>query len=288
MVHSAPDRSFAEAKIIEANVAFYLQVAEKYDSYETYLFDPVLQKSLEDDLDKIGSYFVSLGRPPSCLDCGGGTGNLTLKMCKRGWAVTVVDVSQKMMGLLQEKANAQGYSPTLVHSPIEQYLETTQETYDLISFSSVLHHLYSYLSVVERSVQRLLPGGVFYSNYDPLARKNPLWARAFESLDTTIAKILFDPSDVLPGIHRRLRKFFSRSDPQFGRSVITPGDLAEFHVGSGVDDRKILQILQTNGLSIIEHQRFATGRTNFTRSLNKCLRLSESFKLIARRNTEGI
>lgn len=281
MCESAFQRGPAEAKVIEANVAFYLQVAEKYDTYETYLFDPVLQQSLEDDLDRIGARLSRLGRSVSCLDCGGGTGNLTLKMCKRGWTVTVVDVSEKMLSLLHEKARAQGFYPALVHSTIEQYLETTHETYDLVTFSSVLHHLYSYLSVVERSVQRLRPGGVFYSNYDPLSRKHPFSARVFESFETTIAKVLFDPRDVFPGILRRLRRFVSPNDPAFGRVVTTAGDLAEFHVGSGVDDKQILQILQTNGFSVLEHKRFATGRTNFTRSLNNRLRLLESFKIIA-------
>src|SRR5258707_12356055 len=143
--------SAAETRVIEANVAFYLQIAEKYDSYETYTFDPDLQQSLEHDRDIIGSHFSSLGRVPTCLECGGGTGNLTLKMCARGWQVTVVDVSEKMLGLLQEKAGAQGYSPALIHSPIERFLDSVQENYDLIAFSSVLHHLYSYLSVVERA-----------------------------------------------------------------------------------------------------------------------------------------
>src|SRR5215467_1924491 len=205
-------RSEAQAKVIEANVTFYLDMAEKYDTYETYLFDPALQQSLEDDLDKIGSHLALLGRTPHCLECGGGTGNLTLKMCKRGWAVTVVDVSEQMLDLLQQKARAQGYSPTLIHSPIEEYLQNAGGSYDLVAFSSVLHHLYSYESVVEHALKQLRPDGVFYSNYDPLTPKSPFFARLFDSFDTTIAKILFDPADVVPGIRRRLRKVFSRKD----------------------------------------------------------------------------
>lgn len=287
MFPSSHDRSFAEAKVIQANVAFYHETAEKYDGYETsYLFDPTTQQSLEDDLDKIGAFFVPLRRVPACLDCGGGTGNLTLKMCKRGWAVTVVDVSEKMMSLLQEKAKAHGYSPALVLSPIGQYLDGTQQTYDLITFSAVLHHLYSYLPVVQSAIKQLAPGGIFYSNYDPLAPKSPFFARLFDSFDTTIAKILFDPADVLPGVRRRMRKVFSRNDAEFGRAVASAGDLAEFHARTGVDDRQLLQVLQASGFSIVEHQRFATGRTECTRSFNQRLRLSESFKIIARRNTE--
>ena len=280
------DPSAAETRVIEANVAFYLQIAEKYDSYETYLFDPDLQQTLEDDLDMIGSHFSSLGRTPSCLECGGGTGNLTLKMCARGWAVTVVDVSEKMLGLLQEKACAQGHSPNLIQGPIERFLEKATEPYDLVAFSSVLHHLYSYLSIVERASKQLSLGGIFYSNYDPLAPKSPFWAGAFDALDTTIAKVLFDPADVLPGIRRRLRKLFSGSDPEFGRVVASAGDVAEFHVRTGLDDMQIQRVLEANGFSIVKHQRFATGRTAVARFLNDRLRLLESFKIIAQRNSE--
>jgi len=280
------DPSAAETRVIEANVAFYLQIAEKYDNYETYLFDPDLQQSLEDDLDLIGSHFSSLRRPPSCLECGGGTGNLTLKMCARGWTVTVVDVSEKMLGLLQEKARAQGHSPNLIQSPIERFLEKASEPYDLVAFSSVLHHLYSYLSIVESASRQLSLGGIFYSNYDPLAPRSPFWARAFDSLDTTIAKVLFDPADVLPGIRRRLRKFFSGSNPEFGRPVASAGDVAEFHARTGLNDMQILRVLQRNGFSIVKHQRFATGRTAVARFLNDRLRLLESFKIIAQRNSE--
>jgi 2-polyprenyl-3-methyl-5-hydroxy-6-metoxy-1,4-benzoquinol methylase len=282
------DRKLAESKVIEANMAFYRQIAQKYDSYETYLFDRVLQRSLEDDLDKIASYFASLGRAPECLECGGGTGNLTLKMCARGWKVIVVDISEHMLDLLKEKALRKGYSPALVRSPIERYLEETHEGYDLVAFSSVLHHLYSYASVVERASKRLRSGGIFYSNYDPLAPRSPFWARAFESLDTTIAKVLFDPADVLPGIRRRLRKLLSQSDPEFGRAVVSVGDLAEFHARTGIDDAQILRLLQGSGFSIVEHHRFATGRTRVVRFLNERLRLLESCKIIAQRKGEEI
>jgi len=99
---------------------------------------------------------------------------------------------------------------------------------------------------------------------------------------------LFDPADVLPGIRRRLQKLLSRRDPEFGRAVVSAGDLAEFHVLAGVDDAKILRLLQENGFSIVEHQRFATGRTNVVRFMNERLRLLESFKIIARRNCDQI
>jgi 2-polyprenyl-3-methyl-5-hydroxy-6-metoxy-1,4-benzoquinol methylase len=267
-------------------VEFYRWIADKYENYEPYLFDEVLQKSLENDLEKIGSYFASLGRAPSCLECGGGTGNLTLKMCARGWDVTVVDISEHMLDLLKEKALAKGYSPALVRSPIERFLEASDKSFDLVAFSSVLHHLYSYPSVVEQAASHVRLGGLFYSNWDPTIPRSRFWTRTLDSIDIAAAKFMLDPGDFLPGIWRRTRKLFRSHDSQFSRPVVSAGDLAEYHAKTGVDDAQILRLLQASGFSIVEHQRFATGRTIVVRFMNERLRLLESFKIIARRNGE--
>lgn len=284
MFDTASKQSLAQAKVIEANVDFYRHLAHKYDRSEGFLFDPLLERSLEGDLDKVNSYFARLGRVPRCLECGGGTGRLTMKMCARGWKVTVVDVSQEMLASLKGKALAMGFLPTLVLASIEQFLATANKTYDLVAFNAALHHLYSYTSIVQRAAFILRPGGVFYSNDDPVIPRRPFCARVFESLDIVIAKIMFDRADVFPGICRRIRKVLAPEDATFGRAVVSSGDIAEFHARTGVDDRQILRILQANGFSIVEYQRFAFGRTNFTRLLNAQLRLLENFKIIARRS----
>ena len=275
--------STAESKVIAANVEFYRQIADKYDRYETGTFDPNVQQSMEDDLDRIQAWLVTRGRMPSCLDCGGGTGNIALKMLERGWKVTVVDVSDEMLGLLNEKARTKGYSPRLVSSSIERFLTATSSTHDVVAFGAVLHHLYSFERVVRLAAHRVCPGGFFYSNFDPVVPKRPFWARAFHSLDTAVAKLALDPSDFLPGVERRLRKLFLPRDPLLGRPVAGPGDLAEYHALSGLDDARILHLLGMAGLQIVEHQRYATGRTTVVRLLNERLRFLESFKIIARR-----
>jgi len=38
------------------------------------------------------------------------------------------------VALLKEKASQEGYSPALVRSPIERYLEENHEAYDLVAF----------------------------------------------------------------------------------------------------------------------------------------------------------
>jgi SAM-dependent methyltransferase len=188
-----------------------------------------------------------------------------------------------MLELLREKACTLGYSPVLIRSPIERFLHATCEKFDLVAFSSVLHHLHSYTSVTEQAGSRLRPGGLFYSNYDPVVPKWPFWTWAFDSLDIALGKLIFDPVDVLPGIRRRLRKLFSPADSSLGRKVVSVGDIAEYHVRAGVDDQEIVRVLEKSGFAIVEHLRYATGRTNAIRFLNERLRLLESFKIIALR-----
>jgi SAM-dependent methyltransferase len=272
----------AEDRVIAANVEFYRRIADKYESYEPYLFDKVLQKGLQDDLDKIGSYFAPLGRAPSCLECGGGTGNLTLKMCARGWNVTVVDISEHMLNLLTEKAHTKGYSPTVVQCPIERFLEESEEKFDLVTFSSVLHHLYSYQSVVEQAALHVRFGGLFYSNWDPVIPRSKFWARGFDSIEIAAAKFMLDRGDVLPGIWRRTQKLFRRHDSQFLRPVVSAGDLAEYHAKTGVDDEQIVCLLERKGFAIVAHERYPVGRTRAGQILNRRLRLLENFKIIAR------
>jgi len=273
----------AEARIIAANRDFYRQIAKKYDRYESCVSNAHLQGILETDLDKIHSCFTALERAPRCLDCGGGTGNLALKMLARGWEVTVVDVSDDMLDVLREKAEARGFLPKLLSSPIEQFFTSTSGTFDLVAFNSVLHHLYSYARVTELAAVRVRVGGFFYSNFDPVVPKWPALTWAFDSVDIAVAKLMSDPKDVLPGTVRRIRKLISRRDSSLGRRVVSVGDLAEYHVRSGTDDQQILRILQECGFAIVEHLRYATGRTTALRFFNERLRLLESFKIIAHR-----
>jgi ubiquinone/menaquinone biosynthesis C-methylase UbiE len=221
-----------------------------------------------------------------CLDCGGGTGNLSLKMLEMGWDVTVVDVSSDMLGLLEARARGAGFSPSLVNSSIEAYLDTTTERFDLISFNSVLHHLYSYMEVIDRVADHIRPGGLFYSNFDPVVPRGVLLPNLLDSVDIIVAKAFHDQTDFLPGIARRVRKFVRGSDRVHRRAVASPGDLAEYHAKKGVDDRSIIALLQRKGMSILEHERWTGGRTWVIRSINNHLRLLETFKILARRSAD--
>jgi SAM-dependent methyltransferase len=187
-----------------------------------------------------------------------------------------------MLNLLEGRARARGFSPTLVNSSIEAFLGSTTDRYDLITFNSVLHHLFSYLEVIDQVADHIRPGGLFYSNFDPVI-PNRLWSSKFlESFDTILAKAFHDQSDFLPGVARQMRKLFGGSNRIHHRAIASSGDLAEYHAKSGVDDRKIIAILQRREFSILDHVRWTGGRTWLVRSINGHLRLLETFKILAR------
>src|ERR1700730_16787516 len=93
-----------EAQVIAANIDFYRNIAKKYDEYETCVRNEALQRMLLTDLERMSRILENSSGNIRCLDCGGGSGNISLKMLEMGWNVTVVDVSSDMLTLLDERA----------------------------------------------------------------------------------------------------------------------------------------------------------------------------------------
>lgn len=273
----------AETAVVEANIDFYRQIARKYDGYETCVSDPHLQQLMEQDLDRIGALLGETGRCVECLDCGGGSGNLSLKMLRRGWSVTVVDISPDMLELLEAKAKYEGFTPRIVKAPIAKFLERTNNKFDVITFNSVLHHLYAYLPVIDNASNLIRRTGVFYSNFDPALPKHARLRLIFEAFDTALAKLTYDRSDFCAGLFRRIKKLCKSSDRVLERPVVWAGDMAEYHVRSGINDVAVVECLRRNGFSIVEHARWSYGRTSLAQFMNQHLRLMESFKIIAQR-----
>lgn len=269
--------------VVAANVEIYREMAETYDRAWVSVLGPELDPLLERDLDFIAARLSSSNGVVRCLDCGAGTGALTLRMLHHGWHVTAVDVSPEMLQLLSGKLARQGLSATVINASISDYLSQPGQSFQLVGFHSVLHHIYDYLEVLDAAVNRLAPGGFLYTNVDPVVPAHLLWANMFDAADTALAKLFCDPSDLIPGMLRRIKKSFAQRDPLSGRKVGTAGDLAEFYARSGLDDGTIVERLRAKGLTIYQHSRYPIARTRPARSINRLCKLKQEFKIIARK-----
>ncbi|HEY2461740.1 MAG TPA: class I SAM-dependent methyltransferase [Candidatus Acidoferrum sp.] len=267
-------------EVISANVEFYREIAGKYDEYESCASEEFHQRMLESDLNKMQSLLA--GKDVRCLDCGGGSGNLTLKMLERGWKVTVVDVSPDMLELSKAKVHARGFTAEFVNDSVENFLAASRQTFSVISFSSVLHHLYAPADVVREMAGHVEPGGFFYSNFDPVLPSSRQLTAFFYNLDTILAKVLRDRRDLLPGIVRRLKKLKGTPSGEHDRVVVSHGDLAEYHARTGLDDGVIAKTLKEQGFATTV-ERYAVGRTKTMLRVNRAFGTMLNFRIMARR-----
>ena len=274
----------ASSEVIGANVEMYRCHGKSYDQMWGSSFGPSLDATLQSDLDRIAGNYSGSPEGLRCLDCGAGTGAVTLSMLARGWSVTAIDVSPDMLELLKNKIAARKLNgATLINEPAERFLASEGPTYHLIAFNSVLHHIYKYRAVVSLAADHLVPGGFLYTNVDRVMPSIPAVAEFLDSLDTILAKLSYERSDLIPGTIRRVRKFFGRTDPTYRRKIASVGDLAEFHARSGVDDIDLVRLLKQKGLGIVEHSRYPLARTGVGKHLNGLLKFREEFKIVAQK-----
>ena len=154
-------------KIAEANRQFYAQTADLYEVSENCIHDKVLQAGLETDIDRIVLLLGDQTGSLRALDACGGSGNISVKLLKRDMAVTHTDISAELQKIFRAKCQKTGYAPRMVCSEIAHFLAHDDNTYHLITFSSALHHLENIESVLRLAFDRLVPGGMIYTVFDP-------------------------------------------------------------------------------------------------------------------------
>jgi SAM-dependent methyltransferase len=109
-------------KVAEANRQYYAQTAAMYEATETCVTDPLLQRGLESDLDRA---LATLGKPLAsvrALDACGGSGNVALKLLRRGVGVTLVDISPDLQEIFRAKCVEAGFVPKVVCSELAAFL----------------------------------------------------------------------------------------------------------------------------------------------------------------------
>ncbi len=255
---------------VEANRRFYRTVAATYDEKEFAVANPrarsLLREALQQALSLVGS-------DPAVLDACGGSGNASEMLVRMGVRPVLVDVSPEMLRLWRAKAGALGIEPEVVESEILDFLQADPRTWDVIVFSSALHHLENYERVVEAAISRIRRGGVLVTAFDPTPATRG--DRLLRRLDWVLFQAVHEPRNFLETLRACLRRS-GVGEPPIGR-------LAERYALEGVDDLALRRLLESHGFEILLHERTTDARLTVMRAFLRLMRRSGAFQLIARR-----
>jgi len=271
-------------KVAKANLLAYAKNAESYDRMETCVVSHRCQLMLERDIDEIlHMLHSSIDKDIYALDACGGSGNVALKLLERGVKVVLCDISLELIEIFKSKCRDRGLSAEPICHEIGYFLSTTDKKFDLIIFSSALHHIEDYISVLQLASARLSPGGMIYTVFDGV--KRGFLARVVLRADYMVFKALHHPSDMFPALIRRLKKMKSELSSSTSKEIsnLTEeniGMLAEYRALRGIDDFVLVDKMQQQGLTIIWHKRYPDARYALFRFFLRFLRISTSFKLL--------
>ncbi len=268
--------------IRSSNIEVHNREAAIYDAIHPEIFGLFEQRKITRDLDLIASIMPTRS-PVRVLDIGCGTGNLTIKYLKRGYKVKAVDISPEMIGILCSKLNpAESSYVELVVSDVEDIVASTQTygTWDVISFSSVLHHLPDYKIVLAHAVRQLPPGGVLYICHEPLRQPN-----SKRGLASRLACKILNGVDTLYIYARKLLVYSRQS--LLARTLFKRIDYrwSDYHSRLGIDAQEILRRLEHAGARTLLYLTYRSRYSSLLAALDARLGISEHshFRLIVRR-----
>jgi ubiquinone/menaquinone biosynthesis C-methylase UbiE len=277
MSKSADDRY---RDVAQANKVYYQQTAAQYDATETCVVDPRFQDVLAADLTRIIDLLNQVPRstPIMALDACGGSGNVSLKLAKlSNVQVTLCDQSPELQAIFRRKCALQETSCAVVTEEISQFLRETKQKFDLIVFSSALHHLQDYETVLKLAAGCLNPGGYIFTVFDPIRWKFP--ARQIVLVEYICFKIM--NKSFLPALVMKVRRAWAKLMGQTGDNRgINWGKIAEYHVQRGIDDVALAAAMRDHGLQVIWHVREPKARYAFFESVLKWCGCATTFKLL--------
>jgi ubiquinone/menaquinone biosynthesis C-methylase UbiE len=247
-------------KIILANIEVHQQEAKFYNRFHPEIFCASEQKLVKDvlklALDKIKIPKIKV------LDLGIGTGNIALKSAhnERVDSILGVDLSAEML-IEAEKKFKGNPKIKLVRSDLDSFLQNNQDKFDLITISSVLHHLPDYFVSLKNILGKLEKGGVLIIFHEPTGETS----RALEFLawiESRIFVYLYLPPN--------LKKLIKSLDYAY----------SDYHIAHGFSFMKVKEYIQSQlSLEYIYLKRHNVFKLGICRQLGKILARKNNFIL---------
>jgi SAM-dependent methyltransferase len=236
-----------------------------------------------------------LGHPQrrrvSALDACGGTGNAALRLLGLGCDTHLVDIAEEMVAFYRRQCHARGYADSAQCAEILSFFRDTTRKFDLIVFSSALHHLEDPLLVLRHAQTALTPGGLIVTVFDPIkpTRAERLLLEPVRLLDRAIT----EPRQIVGGLGRVARRLL-RGGTRYqrlhaGEAEVSQDDvgiIAEIHC-DGMDDVALArEIERTAKLRVVHHDRHRQPWGVLTPYARMLLRKPTNFRFLLQ-NVEG-
>lgn len=149
---------------VRANIRAHNRVYRRYEIDHVEIYNEVEQDRLHRSLVKAIALISTSSPIKSALDYGCGGGNLTKHFREHGLRVTAADVSRNFLDLVRER-----YGPEVRTVLLNgRDLSNIEDSFDVVSTYSVLHHVPDYLQVVRELARRSRPGGIVYIDHEVL------------------------------------------------------------------------------------------------------------------------
>jgi ubiquinone/menaquinone biosynthesis C-methylase UbiE len=267
---SVERESRRELSAADANRRYYATRAGDYDQTEECVTLERHRRRLRRILDVA---LASVRHPERILDACGGSGHASLELWSMGVTPMTVDISPEMLELYTRKALAAGYVAKTEVCEIGSFLAKTSDEWDLIVFSSALHHLDDYRSVLLAASGRLAPGGVIATVFDPISLGR--LGQVCRYIDYLLWVALTQPLTFVDRLRRQVARP-ATSTAQVGR-------IAERHALSGIDDIALARRLEDSGLEVLLHERGFEARFLPVRMALRLLTQPSTFSFVFRR-----
>lgn len=213
------------------------------------------------------------------LEIGGGHGNFSARLLESGATLTVTETSPASAEVLRTQLTGLG-EVQVRHDETGEAILESEETWDLVVMTAVLHHIPDYLAYLERLVGLIAEDGALFTAQDPLyyPRMPRLHHRAQRATYLAWRVAQGEYKRGLATRWRRLRGVYDDT---------SESDLIEYHVvRDGVDEEAIREQLAPRFESVEVFSYWSTQAPIWQR-LGERTRMRTDFGIEARGRLAG-
>jgi len=249
--------------IIGENIKLYRLESQNYISLHPEIYNWFEQKETQRDLELLKKRVNG----NQVLDIGCGMGNITLKLLSLGFKVTALDISTTMIKEVKRALPAEiAVNLDIVETDIDTFLSKPAGKYNLVTMSSVLHHLPNYLETLENLVETISVGGFLYITHEPLKdvliKKDSIFRKVLWQMDYLCYLVKCKGSiESINGVDWRL---------------------SDYHLYKGLKHKKVKSLLIKKGLKVDFKTYSSAMRLGISNWVdNRLLQSETQFKIIA-------